>query len=453
VQDRSIYLLRLTHERGRQTDLSYAVFGRDANLTHVHIGDLAKLYQVQFEYVDLSGANIGDFANFGEAVFGNESVLAAAVFGEGTDFFDAKFEDFVNFSATVFGEGTKFATAKFGDEINFAGVTFGDEADFESATFYGDVSFDAMSIEKCRRTVLDLTNQRANALQRSLEAIQRSGNEPDSFGTLNFRAARFNGVANFFGRTFKKPADFIRVAFNQLPNFDDCSGVGRIDFYGAKFRFTGRLGTRSEFDPRPILSTPGWTSDSQVVIRLRTFRKLAEDTKNHDLERDLYIEERKAERGVMFADYFGQRRMVLLISHSTWIVIMSAYWLLANYGRSFMRPLLALLVSVFIFHAWYSMVLSPPGKAGESEFRQAVWAFTIANAVPIVGALTLEKEVKELIYCASNPPATISVEDSSPSCIPVPTTAFQLLALVQSVLSALLVFFSALALRNFFKLR
>jgi hypothetical protein len=31
---------------------------------------------------------------------------------------------------------------------------------------------------------------------------------------------------------------------------------------------------------------------------LRALRKIAEETKNHDLERDLYIEERKAERGV-----------------------------------------------------------------------------------------------------------------------------------------------------------
>jgi hypothetical protein len=58
------------------------------------------------------------------------------------------------------------------------------------------------------------------------------------------------------------------------------------------------------------------------------------------------------------------------------------------------------------------------------------------------------------LYCASNPPnSSISVEDSSPTCVPVPTTRFQLLALAQSVFSALLVFFVALALRNFFKLR
>jgi deoxyribodipyrimidine photolyase len=38
--------------------------------------------------------------------------------------------------------------------------------------------------------------------------------------------------------------------------------------------------------------------DHKIPVRLRAIRKIVEETKNHDLERDLYIEERKAERGV-----------------------------------------------------------------------------------------------------------------------------------------------------------
>jgi hypothetical protein len=58
--------------------------------------------------------------------------------------------------------------------------------------------------------------------------------------------------------------------------------------------------TKWEFG-RATAALPGkrsWTSDSKIPIRLRALRKIAEETKNHDLERDLYIEERKAERGV-----------------------------------------------------------------------------------------------------------------------------------------------------------
>ena len=92
-----------------------------------------------------------------------------------------------------------------------------------------------------------------------------------------------------------------------------------------------------------------WTSDA-IPVRLRAFRKIAEETKNHDLERDLYIEERKAERGV----YLRQRWDALkkegwknwprnagrLAIHGFWIFVMGLYWALADYGRNFVVPAL-----------------------------------------------------------------------------------------------------------------
>jgi hypothetical protein len=101
---------------------------------------------------------------------------------------------------------------------------------------------------------------------------------------------------------------------------------------------------------------------------LRALRKIAEETKNHDLERDLYIEERKAERGV----YWRQRREELkkvpilekppifmrLVVHCAWIIVMFGYWTLADYGRSFARPLAWLFVSVFIFFFGYALILA-----------------------------------------------------------------------------------------------
>jgi hypothetical protein len=61
--------------------------------------------------------------------------------------------------------------------------------------------------------------------------------------------------------------------------------------------------------------------------------------------------------------------------------------------------------------------------------------------------------VKELILCAAAPTEPIEIEDSTPTWAPVSTVAFQLVVLGQSIISGLLVFFIALALRNYFKLR
>ena len=135
---------------------------------------------------------------------------------------------------------------------------------------------------------------------------------------------------------------------------------------------------------------------------------------------------------------------------------MDAYSLLSDYGRSFVRPLIALAISVTLFWWAYSAVLLPPTDPNKlADFRRATWAFAISNAVPFVGALTLERDVKLTLLCGDRP---IDAQQSkqmndAPICVPIPGRRFQLLALGQSIFSALCIFFAGLALRNYFKLR
>jgi hypothetical protein len=99
---------------------------------------------------------------------------------------------------------------------------------------------------------------------------------------------------------------------------------------------------------------------------------------------------RKAERGIVLAKYWREGKTALIkpkfVAHCLWIALMGGYWLLADYGRSIIRPLLALAVSIVVFHVAYSKVLTSPSATDEANFNRAVWAFAIANAVPFVGA-------------------------------------------------------------------
>src|SRR5208337_2806542 len=128
---------------------------------------------------------------------------------------------------------------------------------------------------------------KAPALEkRHKESWKRNGFGPDRFLDISFADAHFDGEAVFSGRSFEQTADFTNARFYYPPNFDGVPNPGKIDFTGAHIGFA----------PRGKLLH--WTEDSLIPVRLRAFRKVAEETKNHDLERDLYIEERKAERGV-----------------------------------------------------------------------------------------------------------------------------------------------------------
>ena len=110
-------------------------------------------------------------------------------------------------------------------------------------------------------------------------------------------------------------------------------------------------------------------------------------------------------------------------------------------------------MSVFAFYWAYVGVLEAPKAEYVPDFKNAVRAYAIANAVPFVGSLTLEKEVKMTLLCGGR--ADLAVPSRTSVCTPVPppSFAFQLITIGQSIFSAICIFFAGLALRNYFKLK
>jgi hypothetical protein len=161
-----------------------------------------------------------------------------------------------------------------------------------------------------------------------------------------------------------------------------------VQFNGATIGFSGGLPRFSIFRwQTPRLSKRGWTTDSKTALKLRELRKLADETKNHDLERDLYVEERNAERGILLAQYWREgwkgRLGPRMRGHCLWIAVMGVYWALADYGRSFVRPLIALVLSVLLFHWAYGLALVAPSDPTRlADFRNGLWAFSISPSRP-----------------------------------------------------------------------
>ena len=278
---------------------------------------------------------------------------------------------------------------------------------------------------------------------RCADSWTRWGSGPDHFSSISFARARFDRRADFSGRSFERTALFNNARFYYPPDFDGVTNAARIDFTGAHVGFCPP-GNRA------------WTKDSNVPVRLRALRKIAEDTKNHDLERDLYIEERKAERGVY-------RRLLLeelkeatkwqkllirwrLFTHWLWIGVMGLYWVLADYGRSFLVPAIWLVFSVPFFYWRYNEVLAPlmreAGLANADKYNHAVWMLAFGNAVPFVGPLTIDAEIRKFLFCPG-----------FGYCLPIPPAGFQCWVVFQNVVSIILVFFIGLALRNYFKIK
>jgi hypothetical protein len=311
--------------------------------------------------------------------------------------------------------------------------------------------------------------------QRHKESWKLDGSGPNRFLTISFANARFDGEALFSRRSFKMRTNFTGARFYLPPGFNAAANLARIDFTGAQIGFV----RRGKF--------LHWTKNSHIPVHLRSLRKVAEETKNHDLERDLYIEERKAERGVYWSQLCEELKKVpeelkrkledideqyrdvwsnwrhrararnahrlgiavkiaRLLTHLLWIVVMAVYWALADYGRSFIRPAAWLVSSEFFFCWCYTEVLAQlMAKAPDFEkYKQAVRMLALGNAVPFVGPLTIDAKIKESLFCPNN----------AASCLPpIPPEGFQLLVIAQNLFSITCVFFIGLALRNYFRIK
>jgi hypothetical protein len=199
-----------------------------------------------------------------------------------------------------------------------------------------------------------------------------TGSAPDRFLTISFANARFDNEAVYSDRAFEADADFTNAHFCYPPDFDSVTNASRIDFTGTRISFVA---------PGKRLH---WTRNGRIPVRLRAFRKIAEETKNHDLERDLYIEERNAERGVYLRQRWADlkregwknwpRNFMRLSSHLLWIGIMGVYWAFADYGRSFARPFAWLIASgVFSYSRYLAVLAQTMAKAPDIEkYKQAV---------------------------------------------------------------------------------
>jgi hypothetical protein len=424
---------------GANADFAGAKFGGWANFTHTKFGRSA----------DFSHTNFGQVANFIDAAFGAEANFVGAGFSNSATFERTAFDNLANFEDAVFGDNATFDGASFANGARFEGVAFGWETSFAGTNFKGDVEFTGKSENQSGRDI----EARARGVGEEARAALKKRHEapwtgsdfgPDRFLTISFANARFGGEAVFFRRIFDADANFTDARFYYPPDFDAVTYASRMDLTGALIGFSS---------PGDLLP---WTEDSRIPVRLRAFRKIVEETKNHDLERDLYIEERNAERGVHLRQRWNDlkkegwrkwpRNFLRLAIHGFWISIMFLYWALADYGRNFVVPAVWLILSVPFFYSRFTQVLAPimheAGPANAEKYNHAIWALAFGNAVPFVGPLTIDSEIKKFLFCPG-----------FGHCLPIPPEGFQGWVVAQNVVSIILVFFIGLALRNYFKIK
>jgi hypothetical protein len=459
-----------------ETSFKGARFGDGASFDGAAFGDMARFDRARF----------GDVAHFDGATFGALARFAGATFGRGA-----------YFAGATFGDRAGFAGATFGDRAGFAGATFGDWARFADATFGDETRFDGWTEDRAKGELVSLARRLMPAgAQRDAWVNDRvRAAKPGEFSSISFTGARFAGFCSFSGRTFTGPASFQNARFGRPPEFAGTEGHGFIDPHGMAVTF-----------PRRWWQLVKWDITSETDARIRRLRKIMADIHAQDVERDLFILERQAQRAIAWNDFFDRfkksekageseprpepegklwrrvltrtmqvltriirplgilwrRALTRTMPVLTRIVrpfgifkplgfslLLSAYGLASNYGRSIARPFVLLLGSVAAFHALYWQIWAAPVRKLGFWDRDLI-SYSFGNVLPFVNTLSPARgELLKRLFCPTDLSGACIAARAGEIVVPLRVEGF---ALVEGVVNAALLFLLLQAIRNYFKM-
>jgi uncharacterized protein YjbI with pentapeptide repeats len=482
-----------------------AVFGKSTSFVDAVFAGPSDFTSAVFGSATFYGARFGNGTSFAGVLFVDDSSFDEAVFGENAQFGGASFGR-VSFPCSTFGHEPVFDNAVFSALVQFNHAAFGDGARFRGAAFEGPACFDWAEFGDCAsfeardpRAFNEAAKTGAASLPESYRELyldRARAADPTKFQEISFCGARFGSQdfrryagervilmilrwprrllqwerlprgpgspgASFDGRTLPRFCDFSRARFDQPPSFDDVRQADNLDLAGAVFSFRAPTWPRWRY----------WTTETATATRLRRLRKLASEIHARDAERDFFVLERMAERGIAWSAWrdqvlrqwdFHRRIRVAAVERtrrprwrrglawlrraatSAWFALRGAghpavltaltfcYRFLSDFGRSVVLPTFWLVVSLFAFGFWYGTYVT---GGLSSKTAKVLATFTLANAFPF---LNVSRQ---------------AFEGSAAALFPSVPESLHAIVLVHGLVSAVLLFLIILALRNHFQIR
>jgi len=389
-------------------------------------------YEIHFDQYDFGNGD-KDFSSYH---FPCAVSFWRTKFGKGDiDFSGAKFrEGIANFMAAEFGDGVvTFVGAKFGQGgAFFRGTEFGEGnvyfIDVEFAK--GDVSFDDAKFGK---GVATFSNAKFGEGNVSFSNVDMKSTTVYAIGMVVEGNIYFNAI-HF------KIASFLRLKVSGTASFDDSKFDFVPDFRDTVFERPPEVAEMIVPEPAMIPKEKWWHLSRAMhrddVAKYRKLKAMALAANDHEKDGEFFAYEMMAKRGYETKSFGG-----LLFS--------TIYWVLSDYGQSFMRPLKAMVASLVGFFVGYVAILlsyiSSMTVWWDALKFSAIHSFQ--NAVPIFGTFfrfAAKPEGKSGFYAETY--AKLTTDNG----------AFEWLywgGVIQSIFGAVLLFLFLLALRNKFRLK
>lgn len=428
---------------------------------------------------------------------------------------ESRFTGGPNFKDCIFSEYAFFQWVTFGVQACFDGASFNDITEFKHCEFADHASF----LGGDQDLIIKQADTRAKEVPADYSGMIQDRarvSDPSQFRNVSFYGSRFTNRGHIFHSPFEKadtfgeycraawqifvmyfqiiqfsishpqqrksdniksgaifsnrmivgPLRFNSVTFEQPPDFHGLEPPVGIDLANAKIRFGMRHWPGIRF----------WTSEIDVIRRVKRIRSIARESDDLDLERSVFALQRIAERALSWRLWWDKvfdpwivpsvrlqadreaeqrhsgeniektkaekerhrrrlrtsfRNAVTGIWRPMGLTIMATlYNVFSDFGRSIVRPTLSFMLILFLSAHWYSIHADP-----KSTFDEHL-TFSLANAFPF--SPTMRNSLKEI------------TNKLFPNGIPSEVAMF---SVGQTLLESIALFLIILALRNHFRLR
>jgi hypothetical protein len=391
-------------------------------------------YRVDFEsQANFTGASFARDVFFKYTTFGSRVDFGSARFSGAAVFHEAKFKA----PEDAFKDSAYFSEVEFCRDAYFSHTEFDKPAHFDHCTFRGLADFTAAKFRK-----------ECSFSQATFCGIAKIGGA--SFeGDVDFAGAVFERLADFSWSAFRRDARFSAIqsksgfslagtSFDHLPNFIQSDFKQAPQFDGARFQAPKSVARISSLKSLFGLGGRTFYGDPEDPSLFRALKRLAVQGHDHLREAEFHAGEMKARRGTSDKP-FGPN------AGAYWFGLL--YQATSNFGRSLVRPVawLAGLLPAFAGLYW--------ALATESEARcSAVTAAAYLSFRKGIALTSLEanEKLKQAYACLYG---TSSASPGQATVVPVIPNLVEALTVLQTILSGVLLFLFALALRNHFRIR
>ncbi|WDE09109.1 pentapeptide repeat-containing protein [Thalassomonas viridans] len=359
-----------------------------------------KLLPEYEDEIDFSYLHFGLITNFRGYVFPINVTFNGAVFNGIADFSKATFARPVDFTRAIFKEESAFHSTTFTTRTNFNEATFLGASDFTLSTFMRRAIFEESTFKGKVTTFREVTFK----------------------GQVEFSRVQFFEIVDFINSGFLGPADFDGTMFNSYSSFENSSFLAITDFSNGYFKqvpdFSGaKLHEGTTFYKR-YFNRKNKNANSNGYAKFedsyRILKKHMIDTNNHTMALKFYSYEQ--DERIKHLPLFKKTPLLL-------------YKWMSGYGVSFVRPLIAIFMTILVFTLTYTKIYN------SLSFMEAL-RFSTANMFPFASGSKL------IISDVFRDPLLTNFIGT-----------LQALTIIQSLVSLILLFFIGLWAKNTFQMK